>query len=1694
MGIGILISCLGGVCTGNAGQGDTLRYTRPVYFTANAGQWDASVRYGIVGDRSAAWFLSDGIMLVRPDRRPRLALETPTEPVSEQAVDILQLSFVNPSPNMRIVALDTALAVSHFYRGSDSSKWHTFVSNHRAVRYNNVWDGVDIEYREGICGCIKQTILLAPGADAEQIHILADYGGRDLDVLWSEWNQEVPGNFRPNIRATESGMEIVSRNSESGFHYKDTLNLTSEFNTALNFTSTIEGVVVHDDGAVTISGMTSSTDLPVRDAMQTQLGGDIDHYVLQYTPEGDQVEYCTYLGGVGIDRNAKPSVEGKNRKVLDLTYDDRIVGAFSSTEGSPLLVNSFQGFPILTNPLNMEPRTAYVYILNESGTLHGATYLGGPGFFLPLDLAVHNGGIYIIGDNLFDTLSSVIKTVAIPRKYNRRNQTLALARLSNDCTSLDYMTYVAEDTAGSGNGLDMYRAGSWGSLCVTTLGEAVLGAGIPNGMQDVALPINTNEPYQGMWVTKISAGGDSVLFSRTYYATIPGLSESVHFGTGIMNILPTVDGDLIIVGQNYINPDDTTLPSCWSQQTVVDHIDDPKPNPIAIWAAKLSAAGELTKGIVYGRVSGVGDYVTPVVRDPVCDGYLMFLWSRNSRETFYPVNAVDTSSDLQPNRYIISLSPDLDVRYATPWNSAYYVNSTKYWPGMRTCYWIDRHGYAYQYAATTDPDITRQQYRSWRSLLEPLPGWPVSEPYSETYLTRFRIYTPCWQVGCAISTIDTIGIERRRDYANPTEFTVDYAVTNHSPAKGARIVQAQIELPQGFELVSGSPIQPMTPAELTAGLTATCSWRVRVSDPSVLIDSGMVDTALIRCRVFYVDPESNQTYPMGEELCEKDIAVLFFDEPEPEMACTVEGPERLYWVGNGYAVSPAGHTAPARYTFTLTNLEQDTVAIDAFRYRAGPNCAIIGDSIRPGIRLAPGVSHVDVVDVEVGGLRYDRTITVEAAALDTYGIPLRSCSAETQVPGALDLPCAVTGTDRVIWNTASAVASPEIIACTLLLENPLDTIRRDVQAWADLAAAPHLGAAAGDSLSRPLFFIAPRFKRALNWRFRIAVPPSTHATDTIAFLYESDGIVQRCMHIVEIVVIDENVTCTLEGPDTHSEANVSSGTPLTLHYTLTNTGTVKVDVDRYELAIIPAAGFPEAGLVSLDPLVRSGGTIDPGNAASLDWSVRALTLREARTALCTVTAYNAADSVLSVCTHDIAIEGVDGLICSLTADDTVRFNRTVVRYEPDTVAVQLTLENLLDTEETNVEASIDLTQAPRFLLAQAESASKTLASIDSHDTASLSWKLLPQTASVAEDQTVIIRYRSDEMSGWHECSTVIHIEAWPEEPGIACETGGHDSLYADAHYERFIPDPLHVSYTVTNTGTVALTDCEASIILPSEFSLAGSDSTQSFTSPEYANQPGGPVPEGTLLPGASCSRWWKITPAQNIADNDPRLITWVWKSNEQGTESGCTHIVTIIPENPPSILLTPLHLYFEAERGGALPVEQHIQLWTGGGLAMPWTAQPSEWWLDAQPTSGSQTTQIPVQPNSTMLDVGAHGADLLFTATPTDRHVAIAYVIRKSTGIESPAAPGALTLDAWPQPVAAGARLYVHIGGEAGGSCRLTLHDLLGRGRLTRYAETASPVVLDLGALQLSTGVYLLRAIADNGAQATRMISVTGVR
>jgi hypothetical protein len=972
-------------------------------------------------------------------------------------------------------------------------------------------------------------------------------------------------------------------------------------------------------------------------------------------------------------------------------------------------------------------------------------------------------------------------------------------------------------------------------------------------------------------------------------------------------------------------------------------------------------------------------------------------------------------------------------------------------------------------------------HNSWRIPKPIPPDYPGGRDvgtFLDNYLVRFRIYTPCWQVGCGIACIDTLRIERRRMFVEPRVLTVDYAVTNHSAEKGVRILNALIEVPPGFALISGTPMQPMSPVDLSSGMTAHCSWTLRVENPRLI-----ADTAVVRCRVFYIDPESGQTYPPGEELCEHDIHVLRYDEPDPDLACTLDGPGELYWTGTGYAATPSGSAGPIRYTATFSNLEPDTLHIDAFRLRAAGQCSIIGSELRPGVTLPPGASHVIAVEVAVSRLRYGRTIRIEAEALDTFDLVISHCALETRVPDALEIPCSASGPVRIRWNIASGVSSPPVPRYTLQLDNPLDTVRANVRAWLDLSSAPHLAPAPGDSVTRDPFFINPAFRASVSWRMLLAHPPSVDARDTLYFVYESDGLIQRCFLVVDIAIIDESVVCSLTGADSLTTAQLENREQTQLDYALSNVGTVPVTITRIDL-VIP----PNASVLPLDALTQPGGTIAAGGNITAQWRLRPLVLRDERSARFDVTAYGASDSVLSVCTHEIHIPGIDGLLCDIPALDTVRFLRDELRYEPDPVPVVMNLRNILDTEETHIEAGIDLTAAPRFELAAGETAVRTLAAIDSNSAAQLHWQLHPLAGDGTESQDIIIRYRSAEQRVWKECRASIIIAAWPQERTTRCVVAGHDSLRADQVLERLIPEPFEISYTAGNTGTVALHNCAAGIILPPEFELVSDSATLGF---------------GTLRPGESRTRWWTLKTTVALANYGAYAVRFTWTSDEQGSISGCEHTVHIVPDASNGIVITPLHLHFEAEQNDPLPAAQYVELWTGGGVSMPWTAQGGKWWLDATPVSGDHAARIAVQPGSTALPIGLHGTALTIAgqAPNLPKDVAVTYEITGvlDAGDEYVAVREYQVLGPiWPQPVPVNGEARIGLRVPRGERVRIALYDALGREvavlKEGEMPEQEQQLRFSPAALGLTPGLYLLRMIGAGGeSPGTRRGEVRGV-
>jgi hypothetical protein len=950
----------------------------------------------------------------------------------------------------------------------------------------------------------------------------------------------------------------------------------------------------------------------------------------------------------------------------------------------------------------------------------------------------------------------------------------------------------------------------------------------------------------------------------------------------------------------------------------------------------------------------------------------------------------------------------------------------------------------------------------------------------------FRTRAPgCALLACSVEMEDTVRISRTPPWISPERLLVDVEVANVDPVRSAGEVECVLTLPPGLILdPSTQSLRQTLPGMIAPGRTEHFTWTLRVDTSALVLaaDSGLWIDAV----TYYKVGDNPREGAPAALPCEHYLRFEQVEHLEPLLACNVEMPDSILVNGTRKNYFPQ----PFTVRFTTENTGTEAVTFARFGLYPGGDIGAVpvpaNQKYQPGVTLPPGETHALAWQVRTERRAEDRWMRVLVAGEDAIGNPITFCEQEVFVPGLLSPLCQPEETVEIRVDPSTGAYTPDPFEAGMTMQQVLDTTLLDCIGVIDLSSCGYIGLASGETLQRPALRLSADESDTLRWQLTLSSIPSATAYDTVVYqTYSGAELRSSCLQVFRIVQLSENVSCAIAAGDLITQQDLLSRSPVPLSGILRNIGTVPVSVDHVRLSI-PAG----SGVYADEALMQTGRTLGPNEDLVIDWTLHARILRNSRDVLLEVSAFDDTDSLLTSCMHNLHIAGGPALQCMLSAADTVRFDRQGSAYDPDPCPGAVDLRNLLDEEERSVDAHIDLASATRFTLATGETTEKTIAVIDSQATATVTWQLVPQPASTADDQEIIVRYRSDEQTEWKQCSVIIHIEAWPEETGTDCATGGHDSLYADPYYERFIPDPLFVSYTVTNTGTIALTGCEASIILPPDFVLTGSDSTQLFTSPEFANQQGGPVPPGTLLPNVSCTRWWMITPSNQLTAAGPVDITWQWYSDQQGSGDGCSSMIEVIFDSPGSLVLSPKHLYFEAERGGALPAAQNVQLWAGGGNSMPWTIQPSKTWLNANPLSGSLEATVAVQPNSTMLDVGGHTASLNVSATPSNRSMAVTYVIRKSTGVVDPSIPAALTLEAWPQPVSIGGMLQVSIPGGEDERYRLSLYDMLGRERLSRTLEAGGQWGINVSGTQFTPGSYILRVIAVDGSQISRMISV----
>ena len=195
----------------------------PLSFEANQGQTDNDrVKFLARG--------SDYVLHLTPTAAV-LTLAQPREAANSSAPAVVRMTLVGASANPEIIGREALPGKSHYYMGSDPTKWRTNIPNYAKVAYQEVYPGVDLVYY-GNQRQLEYDFIVSPGADPTVIRLafdgvdrldVDDQGDLVLRVGRGEIRQHKPVIYQDidGVRREISGRYLIRDHQQVAFHVGD---------------------------------------------------------------------------------------------------------------------------------------------------------------------------------------------------------------------------------------------------------------------------------------------------------------------------------------------------------------------------------------------------------------------------------------------------------------------------------------------------------------------------------------------------------------------------------------------------------------------------------------------------------------------------------------------------------------------------------------------------------------------------------------------------------------------------------------------------------------------------------------------------------------------------------------------------------------------------------------------------------------------------------------------------------------------------------------------------------------------------------------------------------------------------------------------------------------------------------------------------------------------------------------------------------------------------------------------------------------------------------------------------------------------------------------------------------------------------------------------------------------------------------
>jgi hypothetical protein len=427
---------------------------------------------------------------------------------------VLRMKLQNANSAAKVTGIDEQSAAINYFIGNDPAKWRTNVPTFARIKYENIYNGIDLVYY-GNQRQLEYDFIVSPGANPRSIAFTitgantirqdahgdlvfkmnAKIGDQEIrwhkPVVYQEKNgvrEEIAAHYTITDK-TRVGFELAKYDTAKPLYIDPLI-----YSTYLGGSGDDYGYAIALDsmGSAYLTGYTTSSDFPTMDPLQPANGGGEDAFVTKINAAGSALVYSTYLGGSGDDRAFAIVVDKAG---------NTFVSGYTTSTNFPTM-NALQ-------PTIHGSWDAYVTKLNPTGSaLVYSTYLGGSSADVGNGIAVDSAGnAYVTG---YTTSDDFPTANALQPTYGGAYADAFVAKFNPAGSALVYSTYLGGTGADEGYGIALDAAGN---VYVTGVTGSTNFPTTPGAFQTVCnLGAGCNQLYDA-FVSKINPSGSALAYS-----------------------------------------------------------------------------------------------------------------------------------------------------------------------------------------------------------------------------------------------------------------------------------------------------------------------------------------------------------------------------------------------------------------------------------------------------------------------------------------------------------------------------------------------------------------------------------------------------------------------------------------------------------------------------------------------------------------------------------------------------------------------------------------------------------------------------------------------------------------------------------------------------------------------------------------------------------------------------------------------------------------------------------------------------------------------------------------------------------------------------------------------------------------------------------------------------------------------------